>query len=156
LLNHPSSNPPAPPQGRLAAVARVVRQVCLLREQGETLRATHVQEHELADAVREFRLRLGPEALPESELRGLFAVEEQRVAEAAILSELLLPRLVDALPVHAGRARSLPPPARDEPSPPPRKPEPAAGPPAIPDLLDAMLAAERHGRRPAPANPREP
>lgn len=109
----------------------------------------------MAEAVRDFRLEHGPETLPESELQALFVREEQRVAEAAILSELLLPRLVDALPVPAGRNRPPPPSARAEPAPPRQHTEPAAAPPAIPDLLDAMLAAERHGRRPAPAQPRE-
>lgn len=138
----------------MAGIARIVRQVCLLREQGDAARAARLQENELAAAVRDLRLAHGPEALAESALRDLYAAEERRVADAVILSELLIPRLVES--------RSAGPPARTAGptrtySPPPaaRSPAPAAGPPAIPDLLDAMLAAERSGRPPPPAQTRE-
>ncbi len=86
----------------------------------------------------------GAEALPDQELLVLFAAEERRVADAVILCELLLPRLLAALPTArpdaAARsvARTLPPSARTATIP--------AGPPAISDLLDAMLAAERPDR----------
>ena len=139
----------------MAGITRLVRQICLLREQGDAAQAAHLQGDELAAAVRDLRLAHGPEAFAESELSGLFAAEERRVAEAVILSELLIPRLVESWPASVGSRPSGP--VRTFPAPPSvaRAPAPAAGSPAIPDLLDAMLAAERHGRRPAPANARE-
>ncbi len=89
MLNHSPTKPPS-----VAGVARVVRQICLLREQGDAVQAARLQENELAGAVRDLRLAQGPSALPEAELQAMFALEERRVAEAAILSELLIPRLV--------------------------------------------------------------
>jgi hypothetical protein len=151
LLNNAPLQSPSPAPDRLAGIARVVRQICLLREQGELLRATRLQEDELPAAVRDLRLAHGPEVLAESELRALFAAEERRVGDAVILAELLLPRLVGNWPASSAGARppvSLPPAAS-------RGPAPAGSVPAIPDLLDAMLAAERTGRRPAPAVKRE-
>jgi hypothetical protein len=142
----------------MAGLARLVRQVCLLREQGDAAGAVRVQEKEFATAVRDIRLAEGPEALPESELRAMFATEEQRVAEAVILSELLIPQLVGSWPSisnldRPGTTRSAPG-ALPASAP---APTPAAGPPTIPDLLDAMLAAERPGRRRPPnASPEPP
>ena len=150
MLNNPSIEL----QSAAAGVARVVRQICLLREQGDASQATRLQENELAVAVRDLRLAHGPAVLPEGELQAMFAAEERRVAEAVILSELLLPRLVESWPARSGSLRSAASRAGRE-SPPVPTPAPAAGPPAIPDLLDAMLAAERTGRRPSPATHRE-
>lgn len=153
-MNPSSSNPPPTAAALLAGIARIVRRICLLRELGESAQAVRLQENDLAGAVRDLRLAHGPEMLPENELHGIFAAEEQRVAEAVILSELLLPRLVESwLAVSPPRAAG---PARSAAVSPVVRPAPVpAGPPAIPDLLDAMLAAERPGRRPAPATNRE-
>lgn len=120
------------------------------------MQAARLEETDLAAAVRNLRLAHGPETFSDGELRELFDAEERRVAEAVILSSLLIPRLVASWPAAsfaaqpAGGPRTMP-----APLPAARRPGPAAGPPAIPDLLDAMLAAERPGRRPVPANPRE-
>ena len=105
-------------------------------------------ENELASAVREIRLAEGPEALPEGELQVIFANEERRVADAVVLAELLIPQLAGSTPTANGAGS------------PPREPgrrapvdvfspvaDPAAGSPAIPDLLDAMLAADAAARR---------
>jgi hypothetical protein len=152
LLNiHSSSQPPAT-DVRSAGVVRIVRQICLLREQGDVAQAARMQDNELATAVRDLRLAHGPEAFSDGELHELFVAEERRVTEAVILSELLLPRLLASWPA-ASAARGPRP--VSAPLPAIRRPEPAAGSPAIPDLLDAMLAAERPGRRLVPANPRE-
>jgi hypothetical protein len=139
----------------MVGIARLIRQVCLLRERGDAVRATQLHDTGLATAVRDFRLAHGPAALPESELRAMFATEERRVAEAVILSELLLPRLVECFPDGSGTTRS--PAARSTPGVSSFAPVPSslAGPPTISDLLDAMLAAERHNRPPAPATRRE-
>ncbi len=137
----------------MAGIARLIRQVCLLREQGDPAQAARLLENEVATAVRDFRLAQGPGVLPESELAAMFTTEERRVAEAVILSELLLPRLVGFLPETSGAGQ--PGQVRPKPGSRPVAATTVAGPPAIPDLLDAMLAAGRTGRRPAPATKRE-
>lgn len=155
LLNNPPLSQHPAGAGSMVGIARLIRQVCLLRECGEAFRAAQLHDGELADAVRDYRLAHGPAALPESELRTMFALEDHRVAEAVILSELLLPRLVQRFPDGPGLSRS--PAVRATPGAPTLAPGPSsvAGPPAITDLLDAMLAAERHHRPPAPATRRE-
>jgi hypothetical protein len=132
----------------MGGLSRLIRQVCLLRECGETARAAQLHDNELATAVRDHRLAHGPDALPESELREMFAREERRVAEAVILSELLAPRLVRVMPAAAAGPQPTVPV-----SPGAVRPSRPAGPPAISDLLDAMLAAERNGRPSASAQP---
>jgi hypothetical protein len=139
-----------------AGIARLIRQVCLLREHGDAEQAGQLRSGPLANAVRDYRLTHGPDALPENELQMMFATEERRVTEAAILSELLVPRLVASLPAlrepvrpatvrpgleHgtvAASSSALP-----------------IGPPSISDLLDAMLAAERNAGRTSSAGSRE-
>lgn len=85
--------------------------------------------------------------LPESRVHEMFAREEQRVAEVGIMAELLIPQLLGRLGSNAAAAplsAVTPPPRRVEEA----RPAPPAS-LAIPDLLDAMLAAERSTRRPA-------
>jgi hypothetical protein len=71
-------------------------------------------------------------------------LERNRIADAEIICELLLPRLSGAVPA-AGRASA---PRKHIPK---RLPEPKTTATAesaeIPELLDAMLAAERTGPR---------
>lgn len=147
-MNHATFSQLPVAENPLAGLTRLIRQVCLLRENGDAVQAAKLHNGSLADAVRDHRLAHGPEALPESELQAMFAVEERRVAEAAILSELLVPRLAACFPADPASVRSAPPGAARggvsaEPPPSP------AGPPVISDLLDAMLAAERNtGRAP--------
>ena len=141
--------------GRVAGLTRLIRQVCLLREQGDAAGAARLQEGAMAAAVRELRLAQGPDALSECELQGMFAAEERRVAEAVILSELLLPQLVGCLPA-ASRPAQLAPQFTSETMAPPPAHRPERRAPAITDLLDAMLAAERTASRPAPVTKRQP
>lgn len=142
-LNSLSLSQRPPDVASRAGLARLIRLACILREQGDAAGAARLQEEEVAVAVRDIRLAQGPEALPENELQAMFATEERRVTEAAILSELLLPRLVGCLPVASAPVRPV---ARPSPAT-AHSATPAAGPPAISDLLDAMLAAERTIRR---------
>ncbi len=141
-----------------------MRQIFLLREQGDFDGAARLQANDLGNAVRDFRLAHGVEALPESKLQEMFAREEARIADAVALAEILIPQLVAAragAPVVtqtyvATREEPVTAPvipfSSDDSSAVPRAP--ATGSPAIPDLLDAMLAAERHSRR-ATANKRQ-
>jgi len=107
-----------------------------------------VETGELAVAVRNHRLSHGPDALPESELRAIFSAEAGRVADATILCELLAPPLAARLSLPAGIAPA--PATRSSPAS-PRPAVVATGSPAIADLLDAMLAAQRDARRPLTA-----
>jgi len=119
-----------------------------LREQGEAAAAAQLEANELASAVRDIRLADGLEALTEGGLQAMFVHEERRVADAVVLAELLIPQLAGSIP--AARGAGLPPgptdgrAAGDSFS---RGVDPVAGPPAIPDLLDAMLAADAAARR---------
>lgn len=140
----------------MAVVIRCVRQICLLREQGEAEAAARLQENELGSAVRDLRLAQGPDALSGSELQTLFATEERRVAEALVLSELLIARLVETWPAGSGPTPVRP--LRSGDAAPSVRARPAVSAtcsPAIPDLLDAMLAAEHSGRRLSPATHRQ-
>jgi hypothetical protein len=125
----------------MAGIVSLVRQICLLREQGDAARAESLQAGELAAALQEFRATEGDAALPEPVLAQLFAREEERIADAQVLAELLAPRLGAVLP--AARAATV----TTVTTVTTRAPEPPAEPLSIPDLLDAMLAAERTSPR---------
>ncbi|MEJ1972424.1 MAG: hypothetical protein WDM96_08190 [Lacunisphaera sp.] len=98
--------------------------------------------------MAEFRRAHGADALPDADLDALFAMETRRVMEASLTAEILASRLAELwspLPV-AMRSRVTPAATPD-----PAVPRSAsAEPPAISDLLDAMLAAERPSTRPTP------
>jgi hypothetical protein len=152
LLNDlPSNDRPAEAE-RLAGIIRLVRRVCLLREQGKVGEANRLQAGELVAAIAEFRLWHGPEGLTEEKVCALFVNETELVREAMVLAEIMAPQLARLLPL--AQASALP----VFPSVPlataPVRPL-ADGPPVIADLLDAMLAAERPGRRSPPANQRQ-
>lgn len=151
LNDYPSSDRPAAAEG-LAGIIRLIRRICLLREQGATAQANRLQAGELTAAVAEFRLWNGPDNLTEEKLCALFVSETELVREAMVLAEILAPQLVKLLPLaaSAGPAPVFPTVLPDKPF----RPLPD-GPPAISDLLDAMLAAERPGRRSAPSTHRE-
>ncbi len=150
--------PPYPAEANpVAGLTRCIRQICLLREQGNVAEAQHVEQNEFANTLRDLRLAHGPEILPESELRTMFAAEQKRVADAVVLSELLIPQLVksfgnSAPPVavahslRSGVTAAASP--RDSSVPIPKVAAADGVSPMIADLLDAMLASERVGRRP--------
>ena len=131
----------------MAGLSRLVRQICLLREQGDTAGAARLQEKDLATAVADMRQAHGAAVLPDDALMALFAREAQRVSEALLTAELMVARLAELwspLPPRAASAPAASASARPLPATP-------AGPPAITDLLDAMLAAERTSTRLSPA-----
>lgn len=148
--------PPYPAEANpLAGLTRCIRQICLLREQGDIAEAQQVEQNEFANTLRDLRLAHGPEILPESELRTMFAAEQKRVADAVVLSELLIPQLVKSFghsaPPFAQSSRPVTTAAagsRDSSVPIPKAAAAAGVSPMIADLLDAMLASERGGRRP--------
>lgn len=132
----------------LVRITRLVRRVCVLREQGETAEAKRLEDEKLGSEIRDLRLSQGPQALPEGELAALFATESKRAIEAVALAEMLIPQLLGRLP-----ANPVPAPAPVRPFVPTSVPAPElrpatmGGSPAIPDLLDAMLARERTALR---------
>jgi ferritin-like protein len=133
----------------MAGLSRLVRQICLLREQGDTAGAARLQEKDLATAVADMRQAHGAAALPDDALAALYAREAQRVSEALLTAELMVARLAELWsPLPAVMREASAPPAS---SPARSLPAIPAGPPAITDLLDAMLAAERTSTRLAPA-----
>ena len=137
----------------LAGLSRLVRRVCLLREQGDTAEAGRLQQSDLATAIRDFRLARGPDALPEEKLAALFATEEERVAEALCTAELLIQRLTSIWPAAPVPVPMAAAPVREPTVVEVRAPTRLipAQPPAISDLLDAMLASERTSTRLSPA-----
>jgi hypothetical protein len=150
-LNNSNSSQRPDDAACLAGLSRLVRRVCLLREQGDTAEAGRVQQGELATAIRDFRLARGPDALSEETLASLFAAETERVAEALCTAELLIQRLTSIwstapAPVAAPGVRE---PTVVEVRAPTRLIP--AQPPVISDLLDAMLASERTSTRLSPA-----
>ena len=132
----------------MADIARLVRRICVLREKGEAAAAARLEENEFSTAIRDIRLADGPEALPESEILAIFLNEERRVADAAVLAELLIPKLAGSIPSASGPVlRQSPTSEREVTVPVSRVAETVAGSPAIPDLLDAMFAADDAARR---------
>jgi len=149
-LNLPQPSLPSDGAVRLSGLARLVRRICVLREQGDATVAAQLEKNDLANAVRDLRLAEGLDAVSAEELRAIFATEERRVADASVLAELLLPQLRDAWAnapkQSSGASAGI---RRESPvaAPAPRVTEPVAGSPAITDLLDAMLAADGATRR---------
>ena len=156
VMNSPF--PPYPAEANpLAGITRCIRRICLLREQDNAAEALRVEQGEFANALRDFRLAHGPDTLPENELRAMYNAEQKRVADAIVLSELLIPQLVKSFPAAAAaapvrQAASAVSASRDSAVPFPRAAAAAGVSPVIADLLDAMLASERGGRRPLSAN----
>jgi hypothetical protein len=95
----------------------------------------------LGPLIKTFRDRHGIDALSEDRLQALLVGEQERVGNAAVLGELLLPMLVE-------RLRTTPEATRPEDSaatharPPGRPARRSSAAPDIADLLDGMLAQE--------------
>jgi hypothetical protein len=147
-LLHDLPSPDRPAEaGRLAAISGLVRRICLLREQGCAAEANRLQAAELDGAIAEFRRCHGPGSLTDEKVCTVFLHETELVQKAMLLAEIIAPQLARLLPPDRPRTYPVFPAAPME-----RAPvHPADGPPAISDLLDAMLAAERPGRRFPPA-----
>ena len=148
-MNNSNSSQRPDDVARLAGLSRLVRRVCLLREQGEAAEAGRLQQGDLATAIRDFRLAQGADALPEDKLTALFAAEGERVAEALLTAELLIQRLTSIWPTAPVAAPVIREPTVVAVRAPTRLIP--AQPPVISDLLDAMLASERTSTRLSPA-----
>lgn len=103
----------------------------------------HSSEAEFYEALATVRSRFGSESVTEEELWEIVRVEEKRVIDAAVLAELLLPRLMTALRAKSPTTAS--PTSFDPPTTAPVEPRVAipAAPPGIADLLEGMLDQQR-------------
>ncbi len=133
-----------------AELARLCRQICLAREQKSLSPVT--AEDEFLAALTTVRATYGPASVDENDLREVVAIEESRVADAAVLAELIASRISTASPIppassgtrptiSAGAtaiASSLPPTGT-----------PPVAPPSlnIADLIDGMLMQEKRDVR---------
>ncbi len=119
----------------LGECAAVCRRICLLRQRGDAEAAEQLEESELP------RLRA---ELGEERLHALLVAEEERVANASALAEILLPLLRET---HA--ASAVPPPLtviHSNTAPIVQVRRPARGtsePRGIADFIDEMIAQER-------------
>lgn len=143
---HPSQFPAQPITW--SEIARLCRRVCLLRECGQPAEAEHVRQGALQDALTAL-ISAGTDAdFVAHQLETIFAAEAERVANAAVLAELLRPMLgtlatgFNASPVEVGTAHATsatpfaatPAVARVEPS--------RRAPGDIASFIDDMLAQE--------------
>jgi hypothetical protein len=132
--------------------ARQCRQLCLAREKNSDADGALADGDLFAQALATARHDFGPTVFSDDDARAIFDAERDRVADALALAEVLGPQLAASLKTAAtvtptpAASRALERPARP--------PLPAstnttstaalAGPLEIADLLDGMLAQDRH------------
>lgn len=90
----PSNFPASTPAWK--AVTRVCRRICILRERGQLDEAEHVHAAELAPLLASCKATSSEQEVA-TQLDAIFAAEEERVATASVVAELLLPRLAREL-----------------------------------------------------------
>jgi hypothetical protein len=141
VLLNPSTLSGAP----RAQLARLCRQICLSREQGKI--SAGAAEEEFLRALESVRASSSHLQIHEQELREIVSVEEHRVADAAILAELIASKMTVA--------QAISPSATTEPTATPTTvtarantpSAPVAQKPAVPlgiaDFIDGMLAQEK-------------
>jgi len=127
-------------------VARLVRRVCVLRERGESGAAENLRTGALANLIASLPAAADAPPAVEQRIEAIFNTEQERVANASALAELLLPLLTDSAPLFGALSK---PPMTATPSPPPianqevERPKPVRRPGDIADFLDDMIAQER-------------
>lgn len=110
-----------------------------MRARGQSVEAARLQSTELSQAVGSLRETMVNASDGETRLRALFALEAERVANASVLAELLLPLLREQLTVDR---------ASVEPRRGPQAPQaagfrrPPASAPGIADFIDEMIQQE--------------
>ena len=123
----------------------------MLREQGEESEADRVQSAALAELLIALRTPAETDAAFDQRVDAIFAVERERVANAAVLAELLAPLLAERLPVAAQSAAPKTP--AGGPVARVTRPLPVA-PAGIADFIDEMIAQERTDGTPPGAHRR--
>jgi hypothetical protein len=124
-------------------VARICRRICLLRESHQAAAAEELRRGELAAALVAIRATVESDAVVEQKLEATFAAEAERVANAAVLAELLAPLLVQHTSWEPGSSARLHEPAGEAPALPLSAPPPRADPADIAHFIDEMIAQER-------------
>jgi hypothetical protein len=139
---------PLPAGPNYEALVRLIRRICLLRESGDGTGAARLEAAELSIALESARAAAAPGGLPPDVPECIFAAERERVADAILLSGLIVAQLHEHFPA-TGASHLLPASAATgAPSPVALPTGPVrSDPPAIPDLLDAMLAHDRTAAR---------
>jgi hypothetical protein len=129
-------------------IARLCRRVCLLRECNQPDAAEELRRGALAEAIAAIRTTSEPDAALEQRLEATFAAEAERVANAAVLAELLAPLMAQQPAVERARPARIDEPAGETPAlpaPPPVRRDPAD----IAQFIDDMIALEQPAPRPA-------
>jgi hypothetical protein len=120
----------------------------MLRERGQSEIAERVRAGELMTLLAALRTPGDSDAAITERLNAVFAAEAERVANAAVLAEILVPMLTEqlrplgAVPVAA--STPIPAPVISPPVPKPPQPRPAS----IADFIDDMIAQEKPPDRP--------
>lgn len=130
-----------------AELARLCRQICLARELGRMSPVT--AEDEFGLALTTVRATYGPASINEEDLKDIVATEESRVADAAVLADLISSRLGTKHPASQPAFPSAP---EDQASPSLTTPIPfptggSSSPLNIADLLGGMLNQEKRDVR---------
>jgi hypothetical protein len=122
--------------------------VCVLRERGHNEAAERLRADELMPLLAAVRLPTDDDAAITERLNSLFATEGERVANAAVLAEMVGPMIADQLrplaTVQAPAAASAPVVASLIPAAKPAQLRPAS----IADFIDDMIAQEKPPERP--------
>ncbi len=132
-------------------VGELYRRICVLRVRGLSVEAARLESTELADAISRIRDSEPDDAECDARMCALFAREADRVADASVLAEILLPLLRDFAPPEVARASfaRFSRPVVSDPVVSRRPPAPVPA-PGIADFIDEMIQQERpspgHGR----------
>lgn len=151
-LTHPLPPSLAAPWSQVAAI---YRRICLLRARGHDAEADRLQQYEFAEANAAAEIFDEENSVPSAPERfqALLAAEENRVADALLLAEVLAPIIAEQirhLPSTATVAASASPVPAPRESIHPRPPRDLGEPtPGIADLIDSMLGQERGLRQPS-------
>jgi hypothetical protein len=123
-------------------VARLYRRICILRATGQEDEADRLESGDLATAVAALQTASPSDASHEN-LATLFTAEEDRVANAAALAELIAPLLQNQL--QPGSATSTTPRSSARTAKPSgvRSPSASTSPHDIATFIDEMIALER-------------
>lgn len=126
-------------------MATVYRRICVLRVHGRAGEAETLARADLAQVLQQAGNASATPELFTAQRDALFRAEEERVAQAQLLAELLAPLLIQrpADPAAVPASNAVPPVPRHL----PRGPLPDTEPDAIASLLDGMLDQERNAPR---------
>ncbi|HKB90278.1 MAG TPA: hypothetical protein VKC60_07145 [Opitutaceae bacterium] len=136
-----------------AELTQLYRRICVMRVNGRSIEANRLQSTELSTAIASAQQQHGAEVISDKKLQEIFQHERERVANASVLVELLLPELTKRLKLGSpASAETQNEPAQRFPveDAPAAERSPPTAPPAIADLIDGMLSQERAESRSRP------